>query len=86
MNDDGASDNFGTSVVMARHKIVFVGDVSVGKTSIMWRFTENVFKEHYDVYNSNIANNRSWFLLKEDKFQRPVFKITNMGLGWTREI
>jgi GTPase SAR1 family protein len=50
MNDDGASDNLGTSVVMARHKIVFVGDVSVGKTSIMCRFTENVFKEHYDVY------------------------------------
>jgi GTPase SAR1 family protein len=56
MNDDG--DNFGTSVVMARHKIVFVGDVSVGKTSIMCRFTENVFKEQYDVIANNSADNR----------------------------
>ena len=51
MNDDG--DNFGTSVISARHKIVFVGDVSVGKTSIMSRFTENVFKEQYDVLYNN---------------------------------
>ena len=58
-NDDGVSDNFGTSVVMARHKIVFVGDVSVGKTSIMLRFTENIFKDQYDVSFDNIANNRS---------------------------
>jgi len=38
------------SMIMTRHKIVFVGDVSVGKTSILTRFTENQFNETYDVY------------------------------------
>ena len=37
------------SMTMARHKIVFVGDVSVGKTSTLTRFTENQFNETYDV-------------------------------------
>ena len=33
-----------------RNKIVFVGDVFVGKTTVMSRFTENNYKENYDVY------------------------------------
>jgi GTPase SAR1 family protein len=37
------------SVNLVRHKIVFVGDVSVGKTSIINRFIENKFSENYDV-------------------------------------
>ena len=32
-----------------RNKIVFVGDVFVGKTTVMSRFTENNYKENYDV-------------------------------------
>ncbi len=30
-----------TSLMMVRHKVVFVGDVYVGKTSIMGRITES---------------------------------------------
>jgi GTPase SAR1 family protein len=32
-----------------RNKIVFVGDMSVGKTSVMVRFMENSFKDAYSV-------------------------------------
>jgi GTPase SAR1 family protein len=32
-----------------RYKLVFVGDVGVGKTSIINRFIENKFQESYDV-------------------------------------
>jgi len=49
MTDDGTSDNCGNSIMIARYKIVFVGDISVGKTSIMCRFIENKFKDNYDV-------------------------------------
>lgn len=47
MNDD--LSEAGNSMLMVRHKVVFVGDVCVGKTSIMNRFTENSFKDTYDV-------------------------------------
>ncbi len=40
----------GNSIMMIRHKVVFVGDVSVGKTSVMLRFIENKFKDTYDVF------------------------------------
>ena len=33
----------------AKHKLVFLGDIYVGKTSIINRFTENKFNETYDV-------------------------------------
>ncbi len=50
----------GNSIMMVRHKVVFVGDVSVGKTSVMNRFVDNKFKDTYDVkYNQIIAYNRS---------------------------
>ena len=41
--------NLGTSVMTIRYKMVFVGDINVGKTSIMNRFISNDFKEGYDV-------------------------------------
>ena len=34
---------------MSRQKIVFVGDISVGKTSIINRFIDNKFREGYEV-------------------------------------
>ena len=37
------------SLSMIRHKIVFVGDVAVGKTSTIFRFIENKFTENYEV-------------------------------------
>ena len=45
---DGTED-LGTSVLTVRYKAVFVGDVSVGKTSIMNRFVNNEFTDKYDV-------------------------------------
>jgi GTPase SAR1 family protein len=49
MNDE-MSDNNG-SIMVIRHKVVMVGDICVGKTSIICRFTEDKFKESYDVTN-----------------------------------
>ncbi len=42
---DSIDDN---SMNMTRHKIVFVGDVAVGKTSIIRRFIDNQYKDNYD--------------------------------------
>jgi GTPase SAR1 family protein len=47
---DGDFTEGGTSIMMVRHKVVFVGDVYVGKTSVMNRFIENKFKDSYDVF------------------------------------
>lgn len=52
MNDD-ISDN-GGSFLTIRHKVVLVGDIFVGKTSILSRFIENKFKDTYDVIIINI--------------------------------
>lgn len=45
--NDGSVD-VSSSIDAVRYKIVFVGDISVGKTSIMNRFIENKFSEIYD--------------------------------------
>jgi len=45
---DQSIDN-GTSIMMIRYKVVFVGDVYVGKTSIMNRIIESEYKENYEV-------------------------------------
>jgi GTPase SAR1 family protein len=50
-NEENIESN---SLSMVRHKIVFVGDVAVGKTSIIFRFIENKFKDNYEVYTSII--------------------------------
>jgi len=39
------------SLNLFRYKLVFVGDVGVGKTSIINRFMDNKFSESYDVNN-----------------------------------
>ena len=46
-------EELSTSIMAIRYKIVFVGDICVGKTSIMNRFISNEFQEEYDV---NIFN------------------------------
>ena len=63
MNND---DELSNSIMAIRYKIVFVGDICVGKTSIMNRFISNEFPEEYDVNNNLIlyitnflGNNRS---------------------------
>ena len=45
---DQSMDN-GNSMMMIRYKIVFVGDVYVGKTSIMNRIIDAEYKESYEV-------------------------------------
>ena len=46
MNND---EELSSSIMAIRYKIVFVGDICVGKTSIMNRFISNEFHEEYDV-------------------------------------
>ena len=45
MNENSLENSFET----IRCKIVIVGDVFVGKTSIMNKFIENIFKDSYEV-------------------------------------
>lgn len=44
------NDNFSidTSIITIRYKVVIVGDVSVGKSSLISRLTDNKFKEEYE--------------------------------------
>ena len=48
-------EELSTSIMAIRYKLVFVGDICVGKTSIMNRFISDEFHEEYDV---------NYFLLK----------------------
>ena len=52
-NIEDASIENSNSLSMIRHKIVFIGDVAVGKTSILNRFLEDKFKENYEVNKIN---------------------------------
>ena len=36
-------------IIKIRYKLVFVGDINVGKTSVMNRFINNEFSGEYDV-------------------------------------
>ena len=42
-------DDLGNSIMTIRYKLVFVGDICVGKTSVMNRFISNNFSGDYDV-------------------------------------
>lgn len=42
-------EELSNSIMAIRYKVVFVGDICVGKTSIMNRFISNEFQEEYDV-------------------------------------
>jgi GTPase SAR1 family protein len=43
------TSDLNSSIMTVRYKLVFVGDVGVGKTSIMNRFITDEFTEDYDV-------------------------------------
>lgn len=43
------NSDIGNSIMTVRYKLVFVGDVGVGKTSVMNRFITDQFSEEYDV-------------------------------------
>ena len=74
------------TVNLIRHKMVFVGDVSVGKTSIINRFVENKFNDNYDVITTNLALSRCRLLLQNSSLQRKNIKTTIMGFSRSREI
>jgi GTPase SAR1 family protein len=62
------------SMNLVRYKIVFVGDVSVGKTSIINRLMDNKFNETYDV-NIKIIKCLNFFL---------IFKKILIAFNWSR--
>jgi GTPase SAR1 family protein len=45
-----ASCNDNSQIAIVRQKIVCVGDIAVGKTSIINSFLESKFKDVYEVY------------------------------------
>ena len=47
-DQDSKDDSDGDSVSVTRHKIIFVGDAGVGKTTIIARITESPFNEVYE--------------------------------------
>ena len=51
---DSSRDN--SSLSISKQKIVFVGDVAVGKTSIINTLLETNFKETYDVNKNSTIN------------------------------
>lgn len=57
------SEDLGLSIISIRYKIIFVGDVAVGKTSIMTRIITNEFKDKYDVKNKKYITKK--FLFKK---------------------
>lgn len=74
---DVSIDN-GNSIMMVRHKVVFVGDVFVGKTSIMNRVIDlnSDFKMDYEVNLFRkilVADNWSRFLLENYKIQKKPY-------------
>lgn len=42
------NESMDNTLSLTRHKIVFVGDVAVGKTAIISRFIDNKYKENYE--------------------------------------
>ena len=45
---DNTTDSIAHLPTQVRQKAIFVGDISVGKTSIISRFNENKFRENYE--------------------------------------
>ena len=50
------TEELGNSIMTLRYKLVFVGDISVGKTAIVNRFIKNNFSGDYDVKKINFLN------------------------------
>ena len=66
---DSRDDSDGDSVSVTRHKIIFVGDANVGKTTIISRIMDNPFNE---VYEPSIGVD---FMSKNIKFRGQNIKL-----------
>ena len=56
------TEDLGSSIMTIRYKLVFVGDINVGKTSVMNRFINNEFSGEYDVNQLLLYNNYNLYL------------------------
>ena len=70
MNEENLENIANNSIMMVRHKIVFVGDVSVGKTSVMCRFTENKFNSSVII----LIKFAEIYILAQNSFSFNIFK------------
>jgi len=66
---DSKEDSIDNSVSSTRHKIIFVGDAGVGKTTIIGRIMDNTFNE---VYEPSIGVD---FMSKNIKYQGQNIKL-----------
>ena len=66
---DSNEDSVDNSVSVTRHKIIFVGDAGVGKTTIISRIMDNPFNE---VYEPSIGVD---FMSKNIKFRGQSVKL-----------
>jgi len=57
-NTEASTDN--SQIAIIRQKIVCVGDIAVGKTSIINSFLETKFRETYEVHNFYLFPGFSW--------------------------
>ena len=49
VEQESHEDSVDNSISVTRHKVIFVGDASVGKTSIIGRIVDNPFSDTYEV-------------------------------------
>jgi len=70
VTEDYSIDN--STLRSVRQKVVLVGDVAVGKTSIINRFTENKFNEVYDVISFLIISLQSELISVQNKLDSEV--------------
>ena len=49
VDQESHEESMDNSISVTRHKIIFVGDAGVGKTSIIARVTDNPFSENYEM-------------------------------------
>ena len=61
------TEDLGSSIMTIRYKLVFVGDINVGKTSVMNRFINDEFSGEYYVNMSYIFNIYTIFFIGNNR-------------------
>ena len=72
------TQDLGNSIMTVRYKIVFVGDISVGKTSVMNRFIDNNFTNDYDVINKTISTKSNTLHITIEDFYKYYNLLMNL--------